>query len=1775
MNSHLDPVIVQKLQAFARRRRTLIMIRGVLAIVATLVAAMILVAAVDYYIPLLPDWVRWVLSGMAYASVFVIAWRQCLGPLLHSPDERQIARILEHAEPKLREDLLSAVELGHSEGAIFDSLQFRNLLQTDVSARIQHLKVDSLLPVGLLKRYINVSAILGIAVVCLMVLSGFRFGSLFLRALMPGANLDRVSATQILIIEPNPGDQTVPQGDAVRLVVELNGQLADGAKLESEGITQGRQVTAMTPLGNGRFATVIQVSRENISYRVQAGDGLTRRYQLTAVGRPHEVEFEKSFRFPAYANIPAVTATDDNGDLSGLEGTGVDLMIKTNQRVKSGELRLDRGKAASAIPLVAMPDGRLSATVPLTESGIYRVHLVSAETGFENKFSPEYELQAIPDLIPTIRIDEPVEDLISPADGLVSLSATAGDDVGLARLVQMVQVNDGAWRDKVVDEVKGHEAIVKRDWDLSAEGVKAGDLITTKFAATDLKGSRTESRPIRIIIVAAAIEMKRFAGLASRKALDEAVKRFAAAGAVLEETAVASLLKFDETKPGDEGRQQALAAFASAFTDYEAKLSQAWQALDAPLRDAPANHESSDLVLLGRLLGLTYNDEARQAGKILTMLHANPSMPAVREVLGEVHRIVARANVLTKVAHQVYQFNFSAEQIDVVTELGILLSSEQRRIRELTLAAMTPDGWGKVASRLHAVLSVTKNLDTVLESLKTGSGPIAANAEGLLNSSFFAWSRGRMQDALKEEPPDDRLMAVFEDFTRYFGKVVGESVNLKVRLAKLAEEAIIAKDLASASGPETPLGLAASMHQYLVEELDPSWLCVSNLRNATSSPSKLDKLSLNDQSALIETRWGATKDILKAHADLEEVRAAADNAFVADLRRATVAIQSVQTLSHGDGPEMTANRLEVLDQSLRILESGHNLQELLDGIGALVALDRWEVRMPHGRTTMPRDWAWIATRLQMAPGHLKQLVLTDEAARKAVESATLLLEEIPTSQPFRAAMFEMGERRKFKHSPRVARIDLEQVAGRVRATLALLRNPMETARKNLAKLTPNISELALALAKEEAALKSDSNQLAAKAAAAQPEENATQARPQLTRQQQINTRVEMLKDLIRADANEQTILKKEQRDRMRDADDALAMLKDPPVLAEQALLVVTQGAQAAQQLLDLDRAVEQEQKLVDALKLIGGHYEALEEGKSVEESRLALRQAEEELGIKDELDQQFAKAEMLAAMAEKSAEELLKELEAKLPGNPDMQTELERISNDALALAKEELARAAKAEAAAAAQVGEQAVRDRDPKLQLSALEAARLAATCARQAQAAADTSRQLLEQTANQPAIDRSKTTHDKATTAVPLADQLVEAAQRLESAGKLEDVLTEANAVIQKAGQMIQSSDQCRNEVKPVAEIAKAEAQKAGPQQANFDQAAQQSVLTLEKSTQAIEAAQQAEAAARAAAERAQAMAKIPEGPPQTAKLAKASLEQQPVQPNAREAAANVDRAGRHEERLGNPETAQKLDALAAQIAETAQNDVTAAEKAIRESKQAAEALAPVQNASDELAKLVEALKEAAKDAMAPSPPAGSPPGSPPGGKPGAGPAGEPSPSTPAEQQEMARALDALDQQLNAAAAAASAQSPPGEGPPGEGPPGEGPPGMGPPGMGPPGMGPPGMGPPGMGPPGPMPGMAQSAMAGMRKGRATKPSPLPGMPPPSSEMEESEVGAKLDLAGPPTGPVPEAAVMKKGEWGMLPKKLAEQLTRGRTDDISDEYRDAVETYYRVIAEKSRTPR
>jgi hypothetical protein len=99
------------------------------------------------------------------------------------------------------------------------------------------------------------------------------------------------------------------------------------------------------------------------------------------------------------------------------------------------------------------------------------------------------------------------------------------------------------------------------------------------------------------------------------------------------------------------------------------------------------------------------------------------------------------------------------------------------------------------------------------------------------------------------------------------------------------------------------------------------------------------------------------------------------------------------------------------------------------------------------------------------------------------------------------------------------------------------------------------------------------------------------------------------------------------------------------------------------------------------------------------------------------------------------------------------------------------------------------------------------------------------------------------------------------------------------------------------------------------------------------------------------------------------------------------------------------------------------------------------------------------------------------------------------------------------------------------------------------------------------------AQAAQQAMAQSRSQEVSPAPNsMKAQGDQQAKSMVGAKAQGDDAGYGATGDAKGLKQGEWGKLPKQMAEQLNRGQNEAVAAEYRNQVETYYRVIAEKAK---
>ncbi|MEX0742014.1 MAG: hypothetical protein WD079_04395, partial [Phycisphaeraceae bacterium] len=92
------------------------------------------------------------------------------------------------------------------------------------------------------------------------------------------------------------------------------------------------------------------------------------------------------------------------------------------------------------------------------------------------------------------------------------------------------------------------------------------------------------------------------------------------------------------------------------------------------------------------------------------------------------------------------------------------------------------------------------------------------------------------------------------------------------------------------------------------------------------------------------------------------------------------------------------------------------------------------------------------------------------------------------------------------------------------------------------------------------------------------------------------------------------------------------------------------------------------------------------------------------------------------------------------------------------------------------------------------------------------------------------------------------------------------------------------------------------------------------------------------------------------------------------------------------------------------------------------------------------------------------------------------------------------------------------------------------------------------------------AQAVRAGRSQGRSGRGLRGEGL------AERSEEGGTVVSQAKAYQALPETSRDGDDDWGALPPQLARDLVEGRRETISGEYREMVETYFRVIAERSR---
>jgi hypothetical protein len=498
-----EPFIDRQLRDARRQIKLVDGVSAVMTLTAGCLAYLLVVAVVDHWVWDLGTWGRWTALVILLAGILSYALLSLLPLLVRPINPLYAARAIEEGTPSLKNSLINFLLLRARRAGVpvvvFQALESR--AAHDLAAVPPESVVDR-------SRLIRVGYMLAAVLVvsaAYTILSPKDSLKTVARIVAPWEVIARPSLVEVTSV--SPGDVQLFQGETLQVSAEVRGS-ADEVRLvysTRDGQIFGRAVPMRPRAGGLRHEATLPPAeaggiQQDLVYRVEAGDAVTRDFEVRVSLAPH-IQVEKlDYVFPAYTELPPLTVTGE-GDLKGVEGTRVTIHATANQPIGAAHLEVLAGEEANPeswkqLPMESSDTHAVGALrLELAEGQraprqrAYRVRFVTPE-GHRSQNPVVYQIEVIPDLAPEIAILSPRRAQIEvPLNGSQTIEIRALDpDFGL-RGVSLHAIAGGqeVLAEHLFDDSRGRlgQQIVTYEFQPRVLGLKAGDKVVYWAVAED------------------------------------------------------------------------------------------------------------------------------------------------------------------------------------------------------------------------------------------------------------------------------------------------------------------------------------------------------------------------------------------------------------------------------------------------------------------------------------------------------------------------------------------------------------------------------------------------------------------------------------------------------------------------------------------------------------------------------------------------------------------------------------------------------------------------------------------------------------------------------------------------------------------------------------------------------------------------------------------------------------------------------------------------------------------------------------------------------------------------------------------------------------------------------------------------------------------------------------------------------------------------------------------------------------------------------------------
>ena len=1277
MDLTLRPATVDALHRFRARHNALLWQRAGLLWLALGIVILLGIALLDR-VGVLPDVARPWLSLAGYGACLVAAWKEALRFLQSSGDHLTSARYAEQAAPEVREKLLAAVELAHQDPAtVKDSPEFRAKLQDEVATAVQGVDWAKRLPATALKPWAKRLALAIVAVGALCFVPHLHLPGFLARAALPFANLERPASVHITVESPGLVSMA-PIASEVNVAVTITGESVDHAYIEFGEPSASLRKMELGKVAPERFEGRLPVGQNDVRFRIKAIDGISPWHSVSAKARPRITSFAKTIVPPRYASGAPVTITDEHGDVEAVEGSTIKFALQTNQPIKEAKLVLNPDMPAHpTAPAVAIqPGGKISADLLIDgKAESWTAKLTSGETGFTNDESASWRITTIPDLPPLVQITVPNQSQVSLLpDETLQIEGTASDDVGLKTIEESHSVNGESWAATKLEFKPGKEAEVKHQLAMPPLHVKAGDTVLIKLVATDLKGQKVESPPVRVLILeqtidpakrAWAAETRRVSEMA--KSLEQKTKDVMKAMATVQKVA-------RQEKSGKPVSDEAHAQLARVKQQIERTQEQAkdiWEQLKKAAQAAPGRLQAEEARLLGEKVSQLRHDSLKGLEDNTRDGVENPEM---------LRRDASLAQAAAAAVHDAANA-FATEETARITEQAARQSTRQQALLTDTSLNGNRDQSqrGKWQEQQRAALAANAQLKDEFAALREQvHGGHQANLDRMQKEITEA--ANDLNESLdKPVPPPDKPGAPpsAQPQTKSPEHLYGASDNFRQRLSRSAD--------AIHNIAEEAARRAADVRQRLQAQDNPALVAIEQAKAELTDSANLAKNPKQRERDKQQKKDGLTREEraqdrlakaakqLQDQGELREQNPISNTEASLDANRASRAAEKLkeevaEADKKGDAESLEAARAKAtqLAKIARTLDAEELVKNATESLAKAASTQAGTNERPDvsknadAATDAAEQLRQLPQALRKAEGKPEVANTAQQAADQARNGAGILHE-----QARQAAMSQPNQQNQATAKPQA----LDDAETKARQVAEALAPEATAAREQLAALAPKVSDMMKKVATDLRQTQKQTENAKQDADAQKPVAEVAQKAQDIQPEAAKNAeKMQTLQAAMRQEANAAELAKADQRQLARTADVALEQMRQKSPEIAQNLKQATKATQSAPQSQALQKAAQAQQKTADALQQLAENFAKMEQGQEVPQDALAqLEKMEKELGVEEPLNEAYDKAAQLADVAQDAQndpQKALAELERQLTKSPAMQKALAEIAKD-------------------------------------------------------------------------------------------------------------------------------------------------------------------------------------------------------------------------------------------------------------------------------------------------------------------------------------------------------------------------------------------------------------------------------------------------------------------------------------------------------------------------------